>query len=115
MRRRDILAGAVSMAGTSVAFPAPAITQGLRHFTMVTDWPEGPGLLPSARRLAQTIQEMTGGRIRIEVSAAGALVRPLETLDAVQAGLVEMFVSNAGYFEKKAPALHFYAGVPFGF
>ena len=115
MRRRDILASAGAIVGSSVAFPAPAVSQGLRQFTMVTDWPEGPGLLPSARRLAQTIQDVTGGRIRIEVSAAGAVVRPLETLDAVQAGLVEMFVSNAGYFEKKAPALHFYSGVPFGF
>src|ERR1044072_986280 len=99
MRRRDILASAGAIVGSSVAFPAPAVSQGLRQFTMVTDWPEGPGLLPSARRAA----------------AAGAVVRPLETLDAVQAGLVEMFVSNAGYFEKKAPALHFYSGVPFGF
>ncbi len=51
MRRRDILAGAGSLAaGAASSFPAPAIAQGIRQLTMVTDWPESlPGLLPSAR------------------------------------------------------------------
>jgi TRAP-type mannitol/chloroaromatic compound transport system substrate-binding protein len=115
MRRRDVLAGAGVAAGAAFSFPKPAVTQGLRQLTAVTDWPEGPGLLPSARRFAQAITDATGGRIRIEVSAAGALVRPLETFDAVRAGVADMYVSNAGYFDKKSPAFHFYAGVPFGF
>ena len=58
MRRRDVLAGAGSaLAGVaSASFPAPAIAQGVRQLTMVTDWTETmPGLLPSARRLARTI------------------------------------------------------------
>ena len=83
---------------------------------MVTDWPEGqPGLLPSARRLAQTIDEASNGRIKTEVFASGALVRPFETFDAVQAGVADMFHSFVGYFFAKSPALHFFAGVPFGF
>ncbi|NIR32034.1 MAG: TRAP transporter substrate-binding protein [Gammaproteobacteria bacterium] len=82
---------------------------------MVTDYPDGPGMLPSARRLVQTISDASGGRIRIEVSAAGAVVRPFETFDAVQAGVADMFGSHIGYFEKKSPAFHFYSGVPFGF
>lgn len=114
MRRRDVLAGAGLAAGASLSFPAPAIAQGTRHLTMVTDWPEGPGVLPSARRLAQTIAEASQGRIRIEVSASGAVVRPLETFDAVQAGVADMFHSHIGYFEGKSPAYHFYSGVPFG-
>ena len=106
MRRRDILAGAGLAAGTALGFPAPAIAQGIRKLTLVTDWPEGPGMLPSARRLAQTITEASNGRIRIEVSASGAVVRPFETFDAVQAGVADMFHSHIGYFEKKSPALY---------
>jgi len=82
---------------------------------MVTDYPEGPGMLPSARRLAQTIAASSNGRIRIDVSASGAVVRPLQTFDAVQAGVADMFHSHIGYFEKKSPAFHFFSGVPFGF
>ncbi|ESZ13073.1 TRAP transporter substrate-binding protein [Mesorhizobium sp. L48C026A00] len=115
MRRRDVLAGAGLAAGASLSFPAPVIAQGIRQLTMVTDHPEGPGMLPSARRLAQTITEASHGRIRIEVSASGAVVRPFETFDAVQSGLVEMFHSHIGYFAKKSSAFHFYSGVPYGF
>lgn len=116
MRRRDVLAGAGLVAGASLRFPAPAIAQGIRYLTMVTDWPETlPGLLPSARRLAQTITETSHGRIRIEVTPSGAVVRPFETFDAVQSGIADMFHSHIGYFEKKSPAFHFYSGVLFGF
>lgn len=82
---------------------------------MVTDHPEGPGMLPSARRLAQTITEASHGRIGIEVTASGAVVRPFQTFDAVQSGVVDMFHSHIGYFERKSPAFHFYSGVPYGF
>jgi TRAP-type mannitol/chloroaromatic compound transport system substrate-binding protein len=117
MRRRDILAGAGSLAtAATLSFPAPAIAQGIRQLKMVTDWPENmPGLLPSARRLAQTITDGTGGRIKIDVFPSGALVRPFETFDAVSAGVADMYHSFAGYFEKKSPAFHFYSNVPFGF
>ena len=117
MRRRDILAGAGSLAaGATLSFPAPAIAQGIRQLKMVTDWPEGtPGLHTSAVRFAQTIGAATGGRIKIEVFPAGALVRPFETFDAVGAGVADMYHSFEGYFEKKSPAFHFFAAIPFGF
>lgn len=117
MRRRDLLGGAGSLAaGAALTFAAPAIGQGLRQLRMVTDWPADlPGLQASAVRLARTIGDATGGRIRIEVFAAGALVRPLETFDAVAAGVADMYHSYDGYFEQKSLAVNFYSGVPFGF
>jgi len=114
MKRRDLLIG-TGAAGAGLTLPAPAISQGLRELTMVTDWPEGPGLLPSARRLAQAIATASNGRIRIKVSASGAVVRPFETFDAVQAGVADMFHSHIGYFEKRSPAFHLFSSVPFGF
>jgi TRAP-type mannitol/chloroaromatic compound transport system substrate-binding protein len=117
MRRRDVLTGAGALAaGATSGFPAPAIAQSTRQLTMVTDWTETmPGLLPSARRLAQIIGEATKGRIKIEVFPANALVRAFETFDAVSAGVADMYHSYDGYFEKKSRALNFYCGVPFGF
>jgi TRAP-type mannitol/chloroaromatic compound transport system substrate-binding protein len=117
MRRRDILAGAGSLAaGATLTFPAPAIAQGIRQLKMVTDWPEDtPGLHANAVRLAQTIGAATGERIKIEVFPAGALVRPFETFDAVSAGVADMYHSVEYYWEKKSPAFHFFAAVPFGF
>jgi TRAP-type mannitol/chloroaromatic compound transport system substrate-binding protein len=115
MKRRDVLVGAGLAAGSNLSFPAPAIAQGIRELTLVTDWPEGPGPMFSARRLARTIADASQGRIRIEVTPSGAVVRPFETFDAVQAGVADMFHSHIGYFEKKSPAFHFYSGLPFGF
>src|SRR5262245_65763989 len=117
MRRRDVLVGAGSLAaGTSLGFPAPAIAQGVRHLKMVTDWPQGlPGFYPSALRFAQTVDAATAGRIKIEVFLAGAVVRTFETFDAVSAGVADMYHTYEGYFEKKSPAFHFFAAIPFGF
>ena len=117
MRRRDILAAAGSLTtGATLNFPAPAIAQGLRQLKMVTDWPEGsPGSYSNAVRLAQTVADATGGRIKIEVFAAGALVRPFETFDAVGAGVADMYHSAEYYWEKKSPAFNFFAAIPFGF
>jgi TRAP-type mannitol/chloroaromatic compound transport system substrate-binding protein len=41
-------------------------------------------------RFAETIGVVTGGRIKIEVFTAGKFVRPLETFDAVGAGIADM-------------------------
>jgi TRAP-type mannitol/chloroaromatic compound transport system substrate-binding protein len=117
MRRRDILVGTQSLAaGAALSFPAPAIAQGNRQLKMVTDWPEDmSGFHPSAVRFAQTIGVATGGRIKIEVFPAGALVRPFETFDAVGAGVADVFHTYEGYFEKKSPSLQFFSAIPFGF
>lgn len=114
MKRRNVLGGAAAVAGTSLVAAPPALGQRNRQLTMVTDWPEGPGVLPSARRLADAIERASDGRLRVEVHAAGELVRPFETFDAVQHGVADMFHSHFGYFGDKSPAFHFYSGVPFG-
>jgi TRAP-type mannitol/chloroaromatic compound transport system substrate-binding protein len=117
MRRRDILAGAgLAATGATLTFPAPAIAQGIRQLKMVTDWPDTtPGIHPMAVRFAQTVSDATRGRIKIEVFPAGALVRPFETFDAVGAGIADMYHTYEAYFENKAPAFNFFAGIPFGF
>ena len=116
MRRRDILAGTSALAtATGVQLAAPAVAQGLRQLKMATDWPEGsPGLQESALRFAHTIDVASGGRIKIEVFPAGALVRPFETFDAVSAGVADMYHSFEGYFDEKSRALQFFSAVPFG-
>jgi TRAP-type mannitol/chloroaromatic compound transport system substrate-binding protein len=117
MRRRDLLAGAGSVASVATLnFPAPALAQGILEFRMVTDWPERlPGLQGSAVRLARAIGVASGGRIKIEVFPAGTLVRAFESLDAVGAGIADMYHSAEYYFEKKSSAFSFFAAVPFGF
>lgn len=117
MKRRDVLAGMTGLGiGTAVRSPAPAIAQGVRELKMVTDWPEKlPGLGTGAYRLARRITELTEGRLKVTVYPAGTLVRAFETHDAVSAGVADMYHTVEYYFEKKSPALNFFAAVPYGF
>jgi hypothetical protein len=116
MRRRDILARRRARGRQRPGFPAPAIAQGSGELTMVTDWPEAPGMLPSARRLAQTDRAASNADaspsrsfgLRRRGAPAGDLRR--------RAGRRRRHVPFAHrLFRKKSPAFHFFSGVPFGF
>src|SRR5712675_1531334 len=108
-RRTLIGAGAATLAAPSVAR-----AQGKR-WRMVTSWPKrlpGPGL--SAERVAERIAAMSGGRLTIQVSAAGEVVPAFEVLDAVGGGVAEIGHTAAFFWQGKMPAANFFTTVPFG-
>ncbi len=96
IKRRSFLKGAaVAGAGAAVAassLSAPAIAQGKRELKMVTTWPKNfPGLGTSAERLAKRISSASDGAITVKVYAAGELVPPFESFDAVSQGTADMY------------------------
>ncbi|MFW5834394.1 MAG: TRAP transporter substrate-binding protein, partial [Pseudomonadota bacterium] len=110
--RRTALTGALTGA---VAAPFVARAQTPVRWRMVTSWPEnlpGPGV--SARRLAERIEALTGGRLRVQVFPAGSLVPAFEVMDAVGAGTAEMGHTAAVFWAGKLPAAPFFLAVPFG-
>lgn len=112
MRRRRLLA---TSAVATAAVAAPAIAQGKTRWTMVMPWPRNtPGVGVNAQRFADRVQAMSGGRIEIKLYAAGELVPPFQTFDAVQTGTAQVAHGTPYYWASKAPALHFFTGVPFG-
>jgi TRAP-type mannitol/chloroaromatic compound transport system substrate-binding protein len=115
-RRRFLSGLGVAAAGsTATALAAPAIAQSTRQLTMVTAWPKNtPGVGVNAERFAQRLSAMTGGRLQVRVFAAGELVPPFEALDAVRQGTADLAHSTPYYWAGKAPALHYFTGVPFG-
>jgi TRAP-type mannitol/chloroaromatic compound transport system substrate-binding protein len=116
MDRRTLLFGAGAIAGAAAAFPAPAISQGIRELKMATSWPKGlPGLGSSAERIGRAITAATGKRIQVTVFGAGELVKPFEVFDAVSSGVVDMYHSAEYYWERRSPAFSFFAAAPFGF
>lgn len=121
MKRRQFLKGAAAAGVAGVAsaatssFPAPAIAQGMKELKMVTTWPKNfPGLGTSAERLAKRINDMTAGKIAVKVFAAGELVPPFESFDAVSGGSADMYHAAEYYWQGKSKAFNFYAAVPFG-
>lgn len=82
---------------------------------MVTTWPPHfPVLGVGADLLAEWIQEMSEGRLKIQVYGGGELVPPLEGFDAVSQGAAQMCHGASYYWAGKAPATQFFAAVPFG-
>jgi TRAP-type mannitol/chloroaromatic compound transport system substrate-binding protein len=80
MQRRLFLKGSVGVsAAIASTFPAPAIAQGVKELNLVTSWPKGfPGLGTSAERLAKRITETSGGRLKVNMFAAGEMVGAFE-------------------------------------
>jgi TRAP-type mannitol/chloroaromatic compound transport system substrate-binding protein len=117
MKRRRFLqgaaAGGVAAAATTVS--APALSQGIKQLKMVTTWPKNfPGLGTGAERLASRIGTMSGGKLQIKVYAAGELVPPFQSFDAVSQGNADLSHSVSYYWQGKSPAFNFFAAVPFG-
>lgn len=82
---------------------------------MVTSWPPNfPGHGVSASRLAQRLEELSGGRLSVEVFAAGELVPAFEVLDAVSRGAIQLGHSAPIYWRGKIPAAQLFGSVPFG-
>jgi TRAP-type mannitol/chloroaromatic compound transport system substrate-binding protein len=114
-RRRDLLFGATTAVAVAASLPAPSIAQGRRELTMVTAWSAGsPGWWDSAVRLAQSIAELSDGRLNIKVHPTDELVPAFETFDAVSAGVADMYHAADNYFGAKVPALDIICSTPYG-
>ena len=100
---------------TAAQAGAPAVSQQRIEWRMVTTWPKNfPGLGVGAEKLAQRINEMSGGRLTVRVFAAGEMVPALQALDAVIEGSAEMSHGAAYYWQNKNAGLNFFTGVPVG-
>ncbi|MGD8667208.1 MAG: TRAP transporter substrate-binding protein [Desulfobacterales bacterium] len=118
MKRRDFLKkaglGAAAVAATTVNAPA-VLAQKKYRWKMVTTWPPKlPVLQEGCERLAKRVNEMSDGRLTIQVFAGGELVPPLESFQAVSDGTVEVGSGASYYWAGKEPATQWFAAVPFG-
>ena len=85
------------------------------EWKLVTTWPKNlPALGTAPERLAETVEVMSAGRLKIKVYAAGELVPAFEVFDAVSEGNAEMGHGAAYYWRGKAAIATVFATVPFG-
>lgn len=116
MKRREFFkSAAIGGAAATVGLAAPAIAQGTINWRMVTTWPKNfPGLGTGAQRFADRVGRASGGRLNIQVFAAGEMVPGLQALDAVIDGSAEISHGTPYYWQNKSQGLSFFTGVPFG-
>ncbi|MCG2633478.1 MAG: TRAP transporter substrate-binding protein [Gammaproteobacteria bacterium] len=67
-----------------------------------------------ATALAESIEQMSGGRIAIKIFSAGELVPPFEIFDAVSRGTAEIGLGAAYFWKGKVPEAQLFSAVPFG-
>ncbi|MCH2663586.1 TRAP transporter substrate-binding protein [bacterium] len=110
------VAGAVGSCTSGQEDSAPAARSNKRfQWKMVTTWPPHfPILGIGAEKFAEWVDQMSEGRLKIQVYGGGELIPPLEGFDAVSQGVAEMCHGAAYYWAGKAPATQFFAGLPFG-
>lgn len=120
MKRRNFLAGIGSSAALTACTSgteqqASTATNERVNWRMVTTWPPNfPGQGTGVNTLVRYINELSGGRMTIEVYGAGELIPAFEVFDAVSAGSVEMGHGAAYYWRGKSEATQFFASIPFG-
>ncbi len=119
-RRNLLVAGTAGLAagcdcGAPAGLPAAAGELRARELRMVTTWPKDfPGLGTAAQNVADFMEELSGGAIKIHVYAAGELVGAFDSFDAVSNGSADMYHGPEYYWSGKSKAFPFFTAVPFG-
>ena len=110
--RRAFLAAALA---APLAAPAVARAGTSIRWRLLTAWNRnlpGPGV--SAQRVADRIDAMSGGRLQIELFAAGQIVPAFGVFEAVSTGVAEMGHTAAFFWEGKLPGASLFTTAPFG-
>ena len=113
MKRRDFFK---YFSTAAVLSALPSLSKAKKpefNWKMVTTWPKNfPGLGTGAQFLADKIQELSGGRIKVTVYGAGELVPAFEIFDAVSNGVAELGHGSAYYWKGKNDTFQFFSTVP---
>lgn len=118
MERRQFLAkaGVAGAAGAAALADAPnVIAQPRFQWRMPTYWsPANDVLLGNAQKFARMVEEMSAGRFKIQVFAAGELMPAPGVFDACSQGTVGMYNAAAYYWPGKEVATQWFTAMPFG-
>lgn len=106
--------GSAQTSTAALSNSGDATTQRYR-WKMVTTWPKNfPGLGYAAENFARYVNEMSAGRLTVQVYGAGEIVPALEVFDAVSGGVADAGHGAAYYWKGKLPSSVFFTAVPFG-
>ena len=115
--RRDFLRkAAMGAAGAAVAAgPTIHVAQAPTTLRFQSTWPTKDIFHEYANDFAKKVNEMTGGRLKIEVLPAGAVVKAFDLLDAVAKGTLDGGHGVVAYWYGKNTALSLWgSGAAFG-
>jgi TRAP-type mannitol/chloroaromatic compound transport system substrate-binding protein len=109
-RRRSIIKTAAVAAG-AISAPMVAVAQ-TTSFRFQSTWPAKDIFHEYANDFAKKVNDMAGGRLKIEVLPAGAVVPAFQLLEAVNKGTLDGGHGVLAYHYGKSPALALWGSGP---
>jgi TRAP-type mannitol/chloroaromatic compound transport system substrate-binding protein len=114
-RRQFITAATAGVAAAAIAKPAIAQSAPAVKWRLTASWPKSLDTLwGSCVTISKYVSEATDGKFQIEIFAGGEIVPPLQALDAVSNGTVELCHTATYYYIGKDPTFALFCAVPFG-
>lgn len=112
--RRSFLAKAAgSAAGTAaIAFPSISVAQSPVTLRFQSTWPAKDIFHEFAQDYARLVNDMSGGRLKIDVLPAGSVVKAFDLLDAVNKGTLDGGHGVIAYWYGKNSALALWGSGP---
>ncbi|MGP3698923.1 TRAP transporter substrate-binding protein [Rhodobacter sp. NSM] len=108
--RTGALAGGAA-AGSVLAAPA-VLAQAPLVMKMQTSWPASDIWMDFAREYVTRVEEMSGGRLKVDLLPAGAVVGAFQVMDAVHDGVIDASHSVSAYWYGKSKAASFFGTGP---
>jgi TRAP-type mannitol/chloroaromatic compound transport system substrate-binding protein len=110
--RRKFLKGAVAASAAAVAAPHVARAQAPIKFKFQSTWPNKDIFHEFAADYVKRVNEMTGGRLELELLPAGAVVPAFQMVDAVNAGILDGGHGVSAYWYGKNKAFSLFGTAP---
>jgi len=108
--RRGALAGGAA-AGSMLAAPA-VLAQAPITIKLQTSWPASDIWMDFVREYNTRVEEMSAGRLKIDLLPAGAVVGAFQVMDAVHDGVLDMAHTVPVYWYGKSKAASFFGTGP---
>ncbi|MDP2121554.1 MAG: TRAP transporter substrate-binding protein [Hoeflea sp.] len=108
--KKGSMLGGVAAAG---ALSAPAVlAQAPLVVKMQTSWPASDIWMDFAREYTTRVEEMSGGRLKIDLLPAGAIVGAFQVMDACHDGVLDVAHTVPVYWYGKSKAASFFGTGP---
>ena len=111
MRMRNI---AVVVAAVAFASSAEAQAPATKTIKVQSSWPASLTIQDHLRIIAERVEKLTGGSLKIDAMPAGQIVPPFEVLDAANKKVIDGWHSISDYWVGKSPTAALFAGPPGG-
>jgi TRAP-type mannitol/chloroaromatic compound transport system substrate-binding protein len=108
LKRSLAVAFAATLATTAAHAQAPKTVK------VQSSWPASLTIQDHLRILAERIDKLTSGSLKVEAMAAGQVVPPFEVLDAANRKVIDGWHSISYYWVGKSPTAALFAGPPGG-